>query len=44
MVMALFTNCVLLGITANAACIVKILGIFVMQQKQKKAVVMVARQ
>jgi hypothetical protein len=44
MVMALVTNCVLLGTTANAAYIVKILGIFVKQQKQKKAVVTAARQ
>jgi hypothetical protein len=41
MVMALFTNCVLLGTTTNDAYIVMILDIFV---KQKKAVVTVARQ
>jgi hypothetical protein len=44
MVMALLTNCVLLGPIANATYIVKILGIFVKQQKQKKAVVTSARQ
>jgi hypothetical protein len=44
MVMTFFTNCVLLGTTANAAYIVKILGIFVKQKKQKKAVVTAVRQ
>jgi hypothetical protein len=42
--MALFTNFVLIGTIANAAYIVKILDIFVKQQKQKKAVVMSVRQ
>jgi hypothetical protein len=42
--MTLFTNCVFLGTTVNAAYIVKILGIFVKHLKQKKAVVTAARQ